>query len=143
MKFWDSSALVSLLVQQKRTEQLHAILEKDGVMLVWWGSPVECVSAIARLGREGALTEEEIERAVGNLTAFEDVWNEVLPSQRVCSTAMRLLRMHPLRAADALQLAAAITASNGNPRDLPFVCLDDRLSEAARKEGFSIQPLNT
>jgi hypothetical protein len=49
---------------------------------------------------------------------------------------MRLLRVHPLRAADSLQLAAAVVASEGDPGELPFVCLDEKLAQAASREGF-------
>jgi hypothetical protein len=54
-------------------------------------------------------------------------------------TARRLLRVHPLRAADALQLAAAFVASERRPPTLEFVCLADRLNDAARREGFVIK----
>jgi hypothetical protein len=43
-----------------------------------------------------------------------------------------------LRSADSLQLAAAITAADHNPSTLELVCLDDRLTAAARREGFTV-----
>jgi hypothetical protein len=46
------------------------------------------------------------------------------------------LRVHPLRAADALQLAAAYIAAERRPSSLELVILDDRLAAAARREGF-------
>jgi predicted nucleic acid-binding protein len=45
-----------------------------------------------------------------------------------------------LRAADALQLAAAVLASEGEPSSLEIVTLDERLSEAAQKEGLTAIP---
>ena len=51
---------------------------------------------------------------------------------------MRFLRVHPLRAADALQLAAAFIAAERRPSSLEVVTLDDRLAAAARKEGFAL-----
>lgn len=57
MKFWDTSALVPLLVSEAKTARLQAIAAKDPTMFVWWGSQVECVSALARLEREGVLDE--------------------------------------------------------------------------------------
>ena len=51
---------------------------------------------------------------------------------------MRFLRVHPLRAADSLQLAAAFIAAERRPASLDVITLDDRLAAAARKEGFTV-----
>jgi predicted nucleic acid-binding protein len=65
-------------------------------------------------------------------------WNEVLPTDAVRGTAMRMLRIHPLRPADSLQLATAFVAVEHDPASLDFVSLDDRLAEAAGREGFRV-----
>ena len=65
-------------------------------------------------------------------------WQEVVPSGAVRNVAQRLLRVHPLRAADALQLAAATIASEREPASLEFVSLDERLNVAAQREGFIV-----
>lgn len=62
---------------------------------------------------------------------------EILGQLRGCAAA-RLLRVHPLCAADALQLAAARMAAEDRPETLPFVTLDDRLALAAQREGFEV-----
>ena len=72
------------------------------------------------------------------LRLFHESWQDIEPSERLGEIAMRLVRTHPLRAGDALQLAAAIVAAEGVPASLPFVTLDDRLAEAASKEGFPV-----
>ena len=59
---------------------------------------------------------------------------------RTRKSAIRILRVHPLRAADALQLAAAIAAAEDNPATLPFVTFDDRLGQAAARDGFVVVP---
>jgi predicted nucleic acid-binding protein len=100
--------------------------------VVWWGTGTECISAIAREERIGLLADEAIDR----LDVLSEAWLEVAASIAVRRTAARLLRVHSLRAADSLQLAAAIVASEGDPRTLPFVTLDTRLAEAASREGF-------
>jgi hypothetical protein len=64
--------------------------------------------------------------------------HEIEPSEIVRESALRFLRVHPLRAADALQLAAAFTASERRPASLQVVTLDERLADAARKEGFTL-----
>jgi predicted nucleic acid-binding protein len=138
MKFWDSSAIVPLLVAEASRDQLLALLEQDPTMLVWWGTPVECISAITRREREGHLSISDATEALERLQALALSWHEVEPSEPVRTVAQRILRVHPLRAADALQLAAAIIASEREPASLHFVCLDERLSVAAQREGFRL-----
>ncbi len=107
-------------------------------MLVWWGSEVECVSALARLERDGALRPQAITLALKRLRQLAAGWHEVDPSDAIREAATRLVRVHPLRAADALQLAAAFLAAERRPASLEIVTLDDRLGAAARKEGFAV-----
>ncbi len=138
MRFWDASAVVPLLVSEEATGRLLSLLDTDPVMLVWWGTPVECTSALARREREGALAAAQAARALERLRRLAAGWQEVLPADAVRSTAQRLLRVHPLRAADSLQLAAAIVASEHEPASLEFVCLDEKLNDAAGREGFPL-----
>jgi uncharacterized protein len=138
VRFWDSSAVVPLLVGEDSSAGLIKMLEDDPAMLVWWATPVEYVSALARLERDGALDSPGVAEAVDRLDALELHWDEVQPVARLRSQAIRLLRVHPLRAADALQLAAAIVAAEDQPRTLTFLTLDDRLALAAQREGFSV-----
>ena len=136
MKFWDASAILPLLVGQAATGPLRAIAASDTKPVVWWASEVECASALARLERENLLAGAAIDAAYGRLRELSENWDEVEPSEAVRETAGRLLRVHPLRAADALQLAAAFVGAGQQPGRLQFVTLDQRLAEAARKEGF-------
>jgi predicted nucleic acid-binding protein len=138
VRFWDASAIVPLLVAETSTAGLLALLDRDPEMIVWWGSPVECTSAIARREREGALATKDATRALERLRRVAAGWQEVLPGDSLRAIAQRLLRVHPLRAADALQLAAAIVASEHESSSLPLVCLDERLSDAAAREGFPL-----
>jgi len=138
MRFWDSSALVPLLVLEDASEAVRRELVEDSVVFAWWGSRVECVSAIARREREGALSAASALAALRRLDAVRDAWAEVQPTERVRDTAVRLLRSHSLRGADALQLAAAIAAAEDQPRSLPIVTLDNHLGDAAEREGFPV-----
>ncbi|MHC4974262.1 MAG: hypothetical protein ACYTG3_18225 [Planctomycetota bacterium] len=52
----------------------------------------------------------------------------------------RLLGIHNLRAADALQLGAALAAASDDPTAWELVCLDECLARAARREGFAVVP---
>ncbi len=136
MRFWDASALVPLCLAQPRTAESRAALKDDADMVVWWGTVVECASAIARLHRDGILTTREERAARATLEALRQSWHEIQPGESVREQALRLLRLHPLRAADALQLAAALEWS-GTPAVGMFLCYDERLNTAAWREGFS------
>lgn len=132
--------MVPLLVQEESTAAVKALLQAEQDMLSWWGTDVECASALARLEREGGMDPPDVGRALRRLSELRRAWHEIQPSDSLRETAIRLLRVHDLRAADALQLAAAVVASAGRPSALPFVCLDERLTQAAEREGFRVLP---
>jgi predicted nucleic acid-binding protein len=138
MRFWDTSALVPLLVTEQASAAALREYTADPEVVAWWGCEVECVSALARLEREGGIAVGSMVEALRRLDAIVLAWREVEPLSRVRQVAIRILRVHPLRAADALQLAAAIVASEDQPATLPIVTLDERLAEAAEREGFPI-----
>lgn len=138
MRYWDSSAVVPLLVQQQRTELVTRWRADDPIIIVWWGTSIECVSAIARLLRGGSIHRSAAATGFERLHAFAAEWVEMDPSEAIRETASRLLRAHPLRAADALQLAAALRYVDESGETLPFVSFDERLQIAARAERFPI-----
>ena len=138
MKFWDASAIVPLLVAESTTRSVQALARRDPDMLAWWGSRVECASALARLERDALLDRKDAALAFDRLKQLADAWHEVEPSEILRENALRFLRVHPLRAADALQLAAAFVAAERRPSSLEVVTLDERLADAARKEGFEL-----
>ena len=76
--------------------------------------------------------------ALRRLQQLTDAWHQIDPSDAIREAAIRFLRVHPLRAADALQLAVAFVAAERRPPSLEMVTLDDRLANAARKEGFAM-----
>ena len=138
MNFWDTSALGALSVDEPRRQTALRVLEADERIVVWWGTAIEYVAAISRRERDGSLKPDEVTEHLGRLTALSQVWYEVQPSRRLKVVAQRLLRVHPLRAADSLQLAAALVAAEDDPSSLGFVCFDARLNQAASREGFAI-----
>lgn len=139
MKFWDSSALVPLVLVEAESAWARKLLRSDPTGLVWYLSPVEVRSALARRCGDGALTVEAYEAARRRTERLFQALSHILPLEAVRARALRLLDVHPLRAADSLQLAAALVATNDRPQDLPFVTLDRRLADAARREGFPIE----
>jgi predicted nucleic acid-binding protein len=127
MRFWDSSAIVPLVVEEAATARMQTVYRGDPVIFAWWGTTVECTSALSRLERDGEL-DAAAGAAIERLRALQRRWREVQPLETLRDMAPRLLRVHPLRAADSFQLAAAILASENRPVSLDFVCLDARLS---------------
>jgi len=138
MRFWDASAIVPLVVTEATTKTLQGLAAADSAMLVWWATPVECTSAVARLERDGALDPPAANEAFERLKRLTEGWHEVDATDAVREAALRFLRVHPLRAADALQLAAAFVAAERRPSGLEMITLDERLAAAARKEGFAV-----
>ncbi len=138
MRYWDSSAILPLVVGETRSADLLALIDIDPAIATWWGTRVECISALARLEREQSLALPSMRAAIARLEALSREWIEVPAIDDVRTQASRLLRTHALRAADALQLAAAIVASDFEPSALVFVSLDVRLSAAAEREGFPV-----
>jgi predicted nucleic acid-binding protein len=137
MRFWDTSALVPLLAEEPATLSVQRLYGEQPA-IVWWATLVECASAIARLDREGALTAAQATEAFGRLDALRASWIEIEAGDEVREVARRMLRVHPLRAADALQLAAAWLGSERRPSSLALVTLDERLRAAAAREGFPL-----
>ena len=138
MKFWDASAVIPLITAEINRERLLRVLDEDPLVVIWWETSVELASALARRERETVLMPQEVESALEAARVLADGWDEVVPSALVRRTAERLLRVHLLRAADSLQLAAALIAADHDPATLEVVCLDTRLAAAARREGFRL-----
>jgi predicted nucleic acid-binding protein len=137
MKFWDTSAIVPLLVEEPESQLVESIFREDSEQIVWWGTSIECVSAVSRLEREGALAAIQAERIIDKLRLVRSAWREVLAGAQLKQTAERILRVHPLRAQDAQQLAACLIVNSSGK--VPFVSLDSRLNTAARKEGLDTE----
>jgi predicted nucleic acid-binding protein len=128
------------LIAEELTETVRELLIADDDMIVWWGTIVECWAAIARRERESELSADAADRARMNLRMFKGAWSEIEASDDVRDYAMTSAQRHRLRSADALQLGAALAWAHGRPRDHIVCTLDDRIVEAARREGFNVVP---
>jgi len=140
MRFWDSSAIVPLCLRESNTGIMKSLLDKDEDMVVWWATHAECLSALMRRQREGTLAAEAEQKASSVLRVLAAGWSEVQPTEILRRRAERLIAVHPLRSADAFQLAAALVWAQDSPQGLEVVCLDRNLREAASKEGFIFLP---
>lgn len=138
MRYWDASGLVPSILVEPTTPSVLGLLGSDRHVVTWWATPVEVLSAIARSSRDGTLDREAEADARARLEHLRRIWAEIDPSETVRRDAMRLLRVHPLRTADALQLAAALTAVHQQAAVLEFVTGDARLADAADREGFRV-----
>ncbi|MBI2365274.1 MAG: type II toxin-antitoxin system VapC family toxin [Deltaproteobacteria bacterium] len=140
MKFWDTSALVPLCVEESQSESVKSILARDTALVVWWATRVECISALARQAREGGLSVAGEKQAREVLETLAEAWIEVQPSEVLRATAERLLAVHPLRASDSFQLAAALQWCQRQSKGMSLVSFDTRLRDAAYREGFTVTP---
>ncbi len=138
--FWESSALVPLVLPEPTSDDLSKRFEGDPRPAMWWATPVEAHSAVARAVRERRASQDDASASAGRLAAIRAGTYEVTASDDLRRRAMRLLSVHRLRASDALQLAAALAWCEEQPSGETFVCLGKRLREAARREGFTLLP---
>lgn len=138
MRFWDSSAIVALFVTQRGSEACMTLSRTDPAMAVWWGTIIECDAALNRLARMGELSGAAVPGLRAALSQLP--WREIAPTQEIRDIAALVLRRHPLKAGDALQLAAALAWHAGSALEKPFVTLDRDLARAASHEGFAVIP---
>jgi len=139
VNFWDTSAIVSLCLDEPGTPKVKSVLVKDPAIVVWWATRTEGISALSRQVREGLGTGGE-RQARKLLETLARSWIEIQPTESLHNLAERLLAVHTLRAADAFQLSAALQWCRGQTAGMCVVSFDDRLREAAYKEGFHLLP---
>ena len=138
MRFWDTSALVPVFVAERETRIVQRWLKNDPVVVVWSLTRVELLSALARRRREAPDAAARLASGRRRILTAWPGWTEVTSIDGVRRQAERLVETHPLRAADALALAAALIAADQDPASLTFVTLDRRQAEAAEREGFQV-----
>lgn len=138
MTFWDGSAVVPLLVKQNTSSRARAWVAADAAIVLWTVTSVEVVSALRRLVREQALDEPAAHQAEARLEEMVDTCHVVVDMESVSAISTRLLRIHPVCAFDALQLGAALHWAEGRPQGRTLHTLDNRLAQAAKREGFLV-----
>jgi predicted nucleic acid-binding protein len=136
--FWDTSVLVTLCVDQKSTPQA-LWFESKYKFAVWWATHVEIASALAQLLRQQKITPAEYAHGKQQAEGMANIWRVIAPSAKIALDARAFLERYPLRAADALQLAAAMEWCEGNPKGNVFLTFDLRLREVAGLAGFAVE----
>ena len=140
MRFWDSSAIVPLVVVEAASARLVAYVAESNPMYIWWSTRIEVTAALTRRERADARRDADWSACFLALNEMAEDWREVLPTDPVRRSAERLLRRHDLCAVASLQLAAALIACDDLPSGQEFICLDARLRRAAAAEGFRLLP---
>ena len=138
MRFWDTSAIVPLVVEQRTSRACRSLRRTDPGVTVWALTRVEVMSALHRLVRDHMLDRAGAIMAQQRAQAMFARFTEVVAMEAVRARAERVLALHALTAADALQLAAALTLVSDQPRRRGFVTADERLGAAAAAEGFDV-----
>ena len=138
MRYWDASALVPLAVAEPRSALVREWLSDDDHIVTWAWTRTEITSAIERRTRDGKLSREQRRETLGRFDALAESWDEITDVLAVRARANALLARHPLRAADAGQLGAALLVQEQMAGALTFVCLDTSLALAAEREQFTI-----
>ncbi len=132
--------MIPLIFEEPTSPTLNELLTEDHGMAVWWGTWTECSVTISRLRREQIiddLSQEETRTALEDLTAE---WLEIEPTRELRLLAALISKVHPLKAADCLQLVASLRWCEGNSDGASFLCLDNQLRRSAEDEGFDVLP---
>jgi len=138
--FWDNSALVPLCVRQSMTPNAIALYRTHDV-IVWWATQVEIASALARLVRTKRINASDCAKARKLANVLSDSWSVIQPSDALRAKSLRLVEQYDLRAADSLQLAAALEWCEDVPKGRVFLTADERLREAALLAGFEAKQM--
>ena len=138
--FWDASALVPLCVRQGITQRAIS-LYKSYDAVVWWATPVEIASALARLLRMSQLDTHEWAQASKLANRLANWWSVIQPTDGLRATSIQLVDRYDLRAADSFQLAAALEWCEYSTRGVVFLTTDQKLRDAALLSGFDARQI--
>ena len=133
--FWDASAVLPLCAETQASPKVDELYQHHK-MMVWWGTPVEIHSALARLQRMGELSTTRMAKSLEMLDDLRHNWYEIEPSSSLRALAGQFPARFGLRAADSLQLAAASVWTMHRAAGRPFISGDQRLLDAASSLGF-------
>jgi predicted nucleic acid-binding protein len=138
VRFWDTSALVPLLIVERGTSLAARWLRQDSGVVVWTFTRVELLSALARRRRAEPKDESLVSAARRDVLQEWERWSEVTAIEVVRGHAQRLVESHPIRTGDALQIGAALAAAERDPTLVEFVTFDENQATAAEREGLRV-----
>ena len=140
LRFWDSSALLALAASDATSEKVEPLLQRDPDLAFWWGAPLQWGEALLAAQRQKRISPADLQKARAVLDHLRARAFEVQPTEDLRARALRLLSVHPLRAADALEMAAALVWCRERTQGAGFVSLHLPLRLAAALEGFRVLP---
>ncbi len=140
LAFWDASALIPLCVRRSMTPRAIRLYETYDAV-VWWAMPVEIASALARLVRMKQLESRDWAKASKLARSLADSWYVIQPSDALRATSIRLVDRYDLRAADSLQLAAALEWCEHAPQGRVLLTANQKLRDAALLCGFDTKQI--
>lgn len=143
--YLDTSALVKRYVAEAGSAWVRRLLAHPAQSVIYTVAlaQAEVISALQRRVREGRLAGPQAQRLGQRVAGHFAHRSQVITiTQALVEQACVVLQTHPLRAADALHLAAALrirqlTRAEGVPPPR-FVGADATLLTAARAEGFLV-----
>jgi len=109
--------------------------------VVWWATPVEIASALARLMRMKELDTRNWAEAIKLAKILADSWSVIQPSDALRVTSMELVARYDLRATDSFQLAAALEWCEYAPQGRVFLTADQKVRDAALLSGFDAKQM--
>jgi len=83
LRFWDTSAIVPLLVKENSMVAMQSFYRDDSALFVWWGTEIECIFAIARVEREGMVSTSTVAKVTNRLKLLSETWHEIQPVEEV------------------------------------------------------------
>ncbi len=139
MFYWDSSALVASFINEQETKRVLSFVTKEEEKHSYTAiiTLLEVESAIQRRLKERSLSQKQADEVRLLAAEFRKKTHLIVADQNVLDIALHLQKIYTLRVADAMQLASA-RAGTEDPARVDFLCLDDRLNEAAKREGFNV-----
>lgn len=128
--YWDSSAILSALFRDSRSEEAIEWSRKKGVHLISTLAYAEVCAVITRLERERILADVLVRAAFEALDQGPWRYLNILPDWEVIKP---LSQKRSLRGADLWHLAVGKTLQKQIP-ELELLTFDKRLRAAAEKE---------
>ncbi|HUP23399.1 MAG TPA: type II toxin-antitoxin system VapC family toxin [Thermoanaerobaculia bacterium] len=136
--FLDASALVKRYVEEDRSCVVREVFQVGVPVAISRQSIAEVATALCRRCRDGDLLPADRDAVLDALALDESTFHVVELTDDVTRESIQLLRRHPLRAGDAVQLASCVVLARELGTELRFVAFDDSLSRAARSEGLTV-----
>jgi len=96
VRFWDSSAVVPLVVREENSDRVRTWVEDDEDMVVRTLTEVEVRSALSRMAREGRLGPDDLLQVTLDADDLLRQFHTVESLSAVKNRAKRPLMLHPL-----------------------------------------------